>query len=75
MKRILILFAAGLAVCTAQAQEVGFCTDKGRQRDANEDNSDSFVTGKDRICVVCDGVGGAGVGGDNVTAVVIRRNN
>lgn len=74
MKRILILFAAGLAVCTAQAQEVGFCTDKGRQRDANEDNSDSFVTGKDRICVVYDGVEGA-VGGDNVTAVVIRRNN
>lgn len=71
MKRILTLFAAGLAVCTVQAQEVGFRTDQGRQRDANEDCCDSFVTGKDRICVVCDGVGGA-VGGSLASGTAVK---
>lgn len=61
-KRTFSLFAALLAVCAVQAQEVGLCTDKGRHHTENEDSCDSFASGTDIVCVVCDGVGGA-VGG------------
>lgn len=45
-----------------QAQEIGLYTDTGRKCVANEDCCDSFAAGKDLVCVICDGVGGA-VGG------------
>lgn len=75
MKRILSILVVISGVCSLHAQQVGMSTDKGRQNAENQDYCDNFACGSDRICIVCDGVGG-NAGGQiaSRTAVETIRN-
>lgn len=42
--------------------DMGICTDKGMVNPENEDTCGMFTVGRDIVCVVCDGVGGAAAG-------------
>ncbi|MBP3356414.1 MAG: serine/threonine-protein phosphatase [Rikenellaceae bacterium] len=71
MIRTLFTAVVALMAWTLQAQETGMLTDRGRHREANEDHCDTFVAGTGRVCVVCDGVGGA-VGGSLASGVAVE---
>lgn len=60
-----------LFTCPVFAQETGLYTDKGRRCETNEDHCGVFTVGNDRICIVCDGVGG-NTGGSLASGIAVE---
>lgn len=62
-----IVFNCGRSIASGireggRTYDIGICTDKGMVNPVNEDTCGMFAVGRDVVCAVCDGVGGAAAG-------------